>query len=1336
MKKRVSRNNTNFPVEIYEELRKVKKEGTKYSFLKYHQNIVRHFVKDLDINSKGLLIKHSMGTGKSIVAVAIIIDSLLEADKNPYKIVVLLTKSLKENFKQNIIKYIRMRTEHEADFTLGLLPDSDISDWIDRHFNFVTLKASNMIKQVIKATEGFISADLKKLEKKMGRLVDTGSLDNTCLIVDEAHHLFRSIINGSANGMRLYDMVMRAKNNKVIFMTGTPIEDDPFTLVPCFNMLSGQQLFPEDYQQFQEYFIDGKTGLIKNRGKFQNRIFGLVSSVEYSDTPGKGAKIDGFSGEDLGVHFPDILEDNVIFVPMGQRQFQQYQLARENEMNEAKVNVVKGARLQKPKGALNSSYRQKSRQLSNFCPPSNMYGRNFSSIDPSELSNKECASEKIQALYDGIQKSEGISLVYSQFVGIGGLGAIGRFLQAQGWKLYNEMGLSAVLEDEEPIPDEEIIDGLAGNADLTKGQGPAGDKKVTRAQKKQESKNRAFMAQFMAPAVYSGGAPVKKAPPESPDLQKAGPGDADEIAQLSEGDLSPAQVRTFLKAPNFVLVKKAAGKIKSAFLCELKDKSVNVKAILQLNQMSEMDSFNRKMHDMLINDVPKEYRDVTAVNMDIKGLDKNAKMQLKTMVSVSGINKLNDSLIMNPSDVKCGCGPGDEHKNMTIVEYKPGDLDAYSEQLKEAWPEGVDSLKRVSERQKEEGPGQPMYGIGAKILLKKKKVKAVAIYDYTDGDIVIHESFIKAPRYREIFYNLYIKYAAENKEKSPFNDFVYFKAKKNSNLDESFYKQFGCAKIKESVTTILYRCNLNWDARNYVGECCNVVNGAGSGMNNNGLDSTNGQGSGVNNQGPLNTSPEARVIQEDLYFDGLKIRRYNPNGRLQIHDIDPKFLEDTIYYISSEDDDVFGWVVLSQKQDYLAIEDMYLSHELAYKPQREGPLIPGPEGHIDRHQDINAALLELIKLMKEIAHTNGLNKVIYKAPQDLIHDFLNNLGFVKLTDDTFVLDASSGGGGAGGASDYTNDDPNDYTDASPGTRDKPSHPAKTGTGSLGSFIKEEGIGGAPGKKAQTFAIISGKVSQEDRDRIVTALNSKDNIDGQKISVLLISATGAEGLDLHNVRDVFIFEPYWNRARVDQVKFRGARNNSHIDLPEAKQNVRAHILLSVAPKTDVDYKEMVNDIITNNDRSKYQEFITTDLELYLKSELSAITRDTFIDAIDEVSIECTLNGRSKCKVCKPNNKPLWHKNLRDDMVMKDACEPFNEEIIRAKEIEVDNHTFYYIEDPSANIFGVIAYEYNPDLATYVELGTDSPAYQQIVEKINPAVNDIYRAVQGAQTVENI
>ena len=89
-----------------------------------------------------------------------------------------------------------------------------------------------------------------------------------------------------------------------------------------------------------------------------------------------------------------------------------------------------------------------------------------------------------------------------------------------------------------------------------------------------------------------------------------------------------------------------------------------------------------------------------------------------------------------------------------------------------------------------------------------------------------------------------------------------------------------------------------------------------------------------------------------------------------------------------------------------------------------------------------------------------------------------------------------------------------------------------------------------------------------------------------------------------------------------------------------------------------------------------------------------------------------------------------------MVMKDACEPFNEEIIRAKEIEVDNHTFYYIEDPSANIFGVIAYEYNPDLATYVELGTDSPAYLQIVEKINPAVNDIYRAVQGAQTVENI
>ena len=52
-----------------------------------------------------------------------------------------------------------------------------------------------------------------------------------------------------------------------------------------------------------------------------------------------------------------------------------------------------------------------------------------------------------------------------------------------------------------------------------------------------------------------------------------------------------------------------------------------------------------------------------------------------------------------------------------------------------------------------------------------------------------------------------------------------------------------------------------------------------------------------------------------------------------------------------------------------------------------------------------------------------------------------------------------------------------------------------------------------------------------------------------IKVIMITKAGAEGLDLKNVRNVHIMEPYWYETRIQQVIGRAARYNSHIDLPE-------------------------------------------------------------------------------------------------------------------------------------------------------------------------------------------
>ena len=66
---------------------------------------------------------------------------------------------------------------------------------------------------------------------------------------------------------------------------------------------------------------------------------------------------------------------------------------------------------------------------------------------------------------------------------------------------------------------------------------------------------------------------------------------------------------------------------------------------------------------------------------------------------------------------------------------------------------------------------------------------------------------------------------------------------------------------------------------------------------------------------------------------------------------------------------------------------------------------------------------------------------------------------------------------------------------------------------------------------------------------------------------MISSAGSEGLDLKNIRQIHIMEPYWNEVRVKQVIGRGVRNNSHKDLPPKDRNVTVFRYFSVLSETN-------------------------------------------------------------------------------------------------------------------------------------------------------------------------
>lgn len=108
------------------------------------------------------------------------------------------------------------------------------------------------------------------------------------------------------------------------------------------------------------------------------------------------------------------------------------------------------------------------------------------------------------------------------------------------------------------------------------------------------------------------------------------------------------------------------------------------------------------------------------------------------------------------------------------------------------------------------------------------------------------------------------------------------------------------------------------------------------------------------------------------------------------------------------------------------------------------------------------------------------------------------------------------------------------------------------------------------------------------DKLLSKFTETVNRYGSKIQVLFITQSGAEGLNLKNIRDVHIIEPYWNRVRIEQVIGRARRVNSHLDLPPEQHNVTVYEYLSTFPL------EITKDkLIDNNNSESVLEFINSD-----------------------------------------------------------------------------------------------------------------------------------------------
>jgi len=126
---------------------------------------------------------------------------------------------------------------------------------------------------------------------------------------------------------------------------------------------------------------------------------------------------------------------------------------------------------------------------------------------------------------------------------------------------------------------------------------------------------------------------------------------------------------------------------------------------------------------------------------------------------------------------------------------------------------------------------------------------------------------------------------------------------------------------------------------------------------------------------------------------------------------------------------------------------------------------------------------------------------------------------------------------------------------------------------------------------------------------ISALTN-DNTNGERIKVVIISQTGTEGIDLKNIRQVHILEPWYNMNRIEQVIGRARRNCSHKELPNEKRNVQI-FLHSVEP------------ISTSNGSME-----PVDMYMYRLNEKKNKIIGNVSKVLKQVSVDCLLNESQK------------------------------------------------------------------------------------------------------------
>jgi len=185
------------------------------------------------------------------------------------------------------------------------------------------------------------------------------------------------------------------------------------------------------------------------------------------------------------------------------------------------------------------------------------------------------------------------------------------------------------------------------------------------------------------------------------------------------------------------------------------------------------------------------------------------------------------------------------------------------------------------------------------------------------------------------------------------------------------------------------------------------------------------------------------------------------------------------------------------------------------------------------------------------------------------------------------------------------------------------------------------------KGKPTFALYTGTEEDEEKEIIRNIYNSDwekvpstivseislistNNLYGEIIKLLMITASGAEGISLKNTRYVHITEPYWHPVRTEQVIGRARRICSHQSLPEELRTVKVFLYLMTFTEKQLENEASVQLKIQDVSKLDKSLPITSDEALYEISSIKEKINKELLKAITESSMDCALFNKPGTK----------------------------------------------------------------------------------------------------------